>query len=533
MLEISKLSISIGTVCAVDDLSFSIEDGEVLALIGESGSGKSMTALSIMRLLPEKAGYSASSKISMRGVNLLELTDKQMRAVRGQDICMIFQDPMTCLNPVLTIGEQLLEVLKLQQNFVGRENYIEALRLLDAVKISDAVRRFNCYPHELSGGMKQRVMIAMALAGKPSLLIADEPTTALDVTTQAEILKLMAELQRKQQMSMLLITHNLAIAAQMADRVAVMQAGKIVEQNTSEKFFAGPKHPYSQKLLNSLPEMLKHTTSQSQHTETILSVRALQVHFPIKKGLLRKTVGYIKAVDGIDFILHTGETLALVGESGCGKTTAGKALLSLVEGARGEVIYNKQNLLELSDKNWRPLRSDLQIIFQDPFSSLNPKLMLINSLEEGLKLHNKAMLRIERLAKIDILLQQVGLKPEHKWRYPHEFSGGERQRLCIARALTVDPKIIICDEPTSSLDVSIQAQVLTLLQDLQQQHNLTYLFISHDLAVVSLLAHRLAVMYKGSIVEHGYTAEILANPQHAYTKSLIAAVPKVTGKVKT
>lgn len=527
MLEISKLTTYISAVTVVDDLSLTIESGEVLALIGESGSGKSMTALSIMRLLPEKAAYSVQSKICMRGVNLLDLTEKQMRAVRGQDICMIFQDPMTCLNPVLTIGEQLLEVLNLQHTCIGRENYIEALRLLDAVKISDPVRRFDCYPHELSGGMKQRIMIAMALAGKPSLLIADEPTTALDVTTQAEILKLMIELQRKEKMSMLLITHNLAIAAQIADRVAVMQAGKIVEQNTREKFFAGPKHPYSQKLLNSLPEMLKHTNNQNQHTETILSVRSLKVHFPIKEGLLRKTVDYIKAVDGIDFTLHAGETLALVGESGCGKTTAGKALLSLVEGASGEVIYNRQNLLQLSERDWRPLRSDLQIIFQDPFASLNPKLMIIDSLEEGLKLHYKQRSRADRLAKIDSLLLQVGLKPEHKSRYPHEFSGGERQRICIARALTLDPKIIICDEPTSSLDVSIQAQVLTLLQDLQKQHNLAYLFISHDLTVVSLLAHRVAVMYQGSIVEHGITSEILNNPQHPYTKSLIAAVPKI------
>lgn len=528
MLEIYNLSTWIQNNAQwqkiVDDISFTINPGEVFALIGESGSGKSMTALSIMRILPNRASYLPESKILLNGQDLLNLPEKNMRAIRGADIAMIFQDPMTSLNPIFTAGQQIVEVLQLHRNMYGRYAYIEALRLLEAVKISDPVRRFNNYPHELSGGMQQRIMIAMALACKPSLLIADEPTTALDVTTQAQILALLKELQAQENMAMLLITHDLAIASQMADKIAVMQTGKIVEQNTSSAFFAAPKHPYSQKLLNSLPAMLDFKQVEKPQPQEILSVADLKVYFPIKQGILRRTVDYIKAVDGISFKLYSGQTTAIVGESGSGKSTVAKAILNLLPQIQGSVEYAGQNLLSLTQNEWRAFRSDLQIIFQDPYSSLNSKLRIIASLEEGMKLHGK-FTQTERYAKIDQLLQQVGLNPEYKWRYPHELSGGERQRVCIARALTVDPKIIICDEPTSSLDVSVQAQILKLLIKLQQERNLTYLFISHDLTVVRLLAHSVAVMKEGKIVEHGSTEQVLQAPQNSYTKALLAAVP--------
>lgn len=532
MLKVSNLSTWIQRgqewLRAVDNISFNIEPGAVFALIGETGCGKSMTALSIMRLLPPVASYLPQSIIKLYDKNIIDLTEKQMRTVRGGDIGMIFQDPMSCLNPVLTIGDQLCEVLSKHQQLTGRASYVEALRLLDAVRIPAPVDRYSCYPHELSGGMKQRVMIAMALAGKPSLLIADEPTTALDVTTQAQILQLISEIQQQQNMALLLITHDLAVAAQMADHVAVMRGGQIVEQATRDKFFAAPKHPYSQQLLASVPSLqVAKTASVNNFTQPILSVRNLKVHFPVRKGLLRKTTGYIKAVDGVDFNLYSGETLALVGESGCGKTTIGKALLALSDYVSGEVMFAQQDILKLTAKQMRKMRAELQIIFQDPFASLNPKLRVVDSLEEGMLTQAKYKQREVRLAKIDELLQQVGLTPEHKWRYPHEFSGGERQRICIARALAVEPKIIVCDEPTSSLDVSVQAQVLNLLQTLQQAHNLTYLFITHDLAVVNLLAQRVAVMYLGRIVETGLTAEVLTNPKHPYTQALLAAVPKI------
>lgn len=531
MLEVINLSTLISNATEqwqtiVNNISFKINPGEVFALIGESGSGKSITALSLTRLLPAKAAYSKESKVLLHGQDILNLPEKDMRKIRGADIAMIFQDPMASLNPIFTVGQQIVEVLKLHRELYGRQAYIEALRLLDAVKITNPVRRLDSYPHELSGGMQQRVMIAMALACKPSLLIADEPTTALDVTTQASILALLQDLQQQEGMAMLLITHDLAIASQVANRIAVMQSGMIVEQNTSKNFFAKPQNPYSIKLLQSLPSMLQLKQIKISAIEEILHVKDLKVYFPVKKGLFRRTVDYIKAVDGIDFNLYKGQTLALVGESGSGKSTVAKAILALLKEARGEVDYNGQNLLTLSKKQWLLNRHELQIIFQDPFSALNSKLRVLDSLEEGMKIQNRLTPQ-ERLAKIDALLLQVGLKPEYKWRYPHEFSGGERQRLCIARALTVDPKIIICDEPTSSLDVSVQAQVLSLLLKLQQEHNLTYLFITHDLNIVRLLAHEVAVMKEGKIVEFGKTIEVLNNPRNPYTQSLLAAVPKL------
>lgn len=537
MLQISNLSTWIkrdnSSFCAVDNISFEIEPGEVLALIGESGSGKSMTALSIMRLLPQSAFFGPDSKICLYKKNLLEISEKEMRSVRGNDIGMIFQDPMSSLNPVLTIGAQISEVLAIHQKLKGRECYIEALKLLESVRIPAAVQRYKSYPHELSGGMKQRVMIAMALAGKPSLLIADEPTTALDVTTQAQILSLIKEIQQQQNMAMLLITHDLAVAAQMADKIAVMRHGRIVEQNSRERFFIAPKHEYSKHLLEFLPEIDKPQVGLSnKFTETVLVANNLKVYFPVKNGIFRKTVGYIKAVDEVSFALQEGETLALVGESGCGKTTIAKSVLALDEPAVGEVMYAGNNLLALKPDVLRSVRADIQIVFQDPFSALNPKLRIIDSLEEGMLALGKYPLAEQRMDVMDNLLTQVGLLPEHKWRYPHEFSGGERQRLCIARALTVEPKIIVCDEPTSSLDVSVQAQVLNLLKDLQIKHKLSYLFITHDFGVVSFLAHRVAVMYLGRIVESGLTTDILANPKHPYTQALLAAVPNINQTIK-
>lgn len=530
MLEVSNLSTWIKTQeedrKIVDNISFEINSGEVFGIIGESGSGKSITALSLMRILPANASYGKKSQIYLHGRDILNIPEKGMRAVRGADIAMIFQDPMTSLNPIYTAGQQIVEVLRLHRNIFGRYAYIEALRLLEAVKLPDPNRTFNSYPHELSGGMQQRVMIAMALACKPSLLIADEPTTALDVTTQAQILKLLKELQQTENMAMLFITHDLAIASEIADRIAVMQHGKIVEQNTAKKLFAAPQNAYSQKLLHSLPSMLNLQLKSVANSQVILNVTDLQVHFPIKEGLFRRTAGYIKAVDGVDFKLYAGQTLALVGESGSGKSTVAKAVLALLPQASGNVEYAQQNLLKLSPRELLQYRSDLQIIFQDPYSSLNSKLRIVESMDEGMRAQHK-LTKEQRYAKIDELLMQVGLSPEYKWRYPHEFSGGERQRICIARALTVDPKILICDEPTSSLDVSVQAQVLKLLLKLQQERNLTYLFISHDLNVVSLLAHHIGVMQHGRIVEYGITQQVINNPKNEYTKTLLNAVPRI------
>lgn len=510
----------------INNISFSISKGQTFALIGESGSGKSMTALSIMRLLPSNAYYTAESKILLYGQDLLNKTEKDMRAIRGAQIAIIFQDPMNSLNPIYTVGKQILEVIKLHQNIKGQRAYIEVLKLLEAVKIQDVAQCYNSYPHELSGGMQQRVMIAMALACKPSLLIADEPTTSLDVTTQAQILSLLKEIQAKSNMAMLLITHDLAVAAQLADYVAVMHAGKIVEQNSIANFFARPQDPYSQKLLNSALRMSKNKIVTEYSAKPILSVKNLQVFFPIKRGLLRRTVGYVKSVDDVSFELYPGQTLAIVGESGSGKSTLAKAILSLFSQTLGYIEYAGDNLLALNPQQRHKYSSDLQIIFQNPFSALNPKLRVIDSLEEGMLILNN-LTKLERHKKIDSLLHEVGLMSEHKWRYPHEFSGGERQRICIARALTMDPKIIICDEPTSSLDISVQSQVLQLLQKLQYEKNITYLFISHDLNIVSFLAQKVAVMYRGKIVEHGSTDLVLTNPQHAYTKTLLAAVPKI------
>ena len=589
-----------GPIRAVDGVSFDVRRGETFAVLGESGCGKSMTALSIMQLLPQQAAGNVSGEVLLEGRDLLTLSEMAMQNVRGRRIAMIFQEPMTSLNPVLTVGQQIGEVLERHRGLRGGELRKRVLELLDAVGIPDRERRYSEYPHQLSGGMKQRVMIAIALAGEPELLIADEPTTALDVTIQAQILELLQQLQKDTGMAILLITHDLGVVAGMADHVAVMYAGHIVEQARREAFFARPLHPYSQKLFASLPAKAKrgrplavihgsvpslaqeftacrfvdrcdyawqscreqaprwleaepdhgarcHLTDpaiakperQSAPTlpmghaanetldagKALLNVNRLKVHFPIHKGLFKRVVGQVKAVDGVTLGLQRSRTVALVGESGCGKTTVGKALLQLLRPTAGSVEYNGMELTHMTARELRPHRRDLQIIFQDPYSSMNPRMMVGDIIEEGMLAQNIGGSASERQQRIDALLKQVGLSAEAKQRYPHEFSGGQRQRICIARALAVNPKVIVCDEPTSALDVSVQAQILNLLKGLQDELGLTYLFITHNMSVVEYLAHFVAVMYLGRIVEQGRVEEVLRSPKHPYTQALLSAVP--------
>lgn len=609
LLKVDNLQTSFataeGTVRAVDGVSFEIQRGQTFALLGESGCGKSMTALSMMRLVPEPAGRITQGAIQLDGDDLLQLPEVGMRDIRGNRIAMIFQEPMTSLNPVLTIGQQIGESVRLHIGLKNAAARTRVLELLEAVGIPDPAQRYNEYPHQLSGGMKQRIMIAIALAGEPDLLIADEPTTALDVTIQAQVLDLMRQLQKDTGMAILLITHDLGVVSEIADRVAVMYAGQIVEEANRAEFFANPKHPYSKKLFESLPDMEKrgqrlavipgqvpslateftgcrfvdrceyswaacqqqipawtqfvkddgggvrcllHEADQhvpeaqgvrekaaaeltsdyeSVDKQILLEVDGLKVHFPIHKGLLRRVVNHVKAVDDIALSIPAGRTLALVGESGCGKTTVGKSILQLTRPTAGRVRYAQTELTSLSMKQLRPYRTDIQIIFQDPFSSMNPRMMVADIIEEGMVTQGLGGDANSRARRVDQLLEQVGLSADVKHRYPHEFSGGQRQRICIARALAVEPKLIICDEPTSALDVSVQAQILNLLKDLQEQLGLSFLFITHDLSVVEYLAHEVAVMYLGRIVEQGTVKEVMEEPMHPYTKALLAAVPLV------
>lgn len=600
LLEIKDLSVSINTqdgfVTACEQLAFKINPGETFALLGESGCGKSLTALSINQLLPSVARFVYGSNISFANKNLLELTEIEMRQVRRSGIGMIFQEPMSSLNPVLSIGQQIEELL-VEQKLNSKHRKQRVIELLQQVGLADPERRYFEYPHQLSGGMKQRVMIAMSLAAKPKLLIADEPTTALDVTIQAQILQLLKKLQQQEQMAILLISHDLGVIAQMADHVAVMYGGMIVEQASAAEFFKNPSHPYSKKLFSVLPsinnrgELLNAIPGQvpslgnmpsgcrfvnrcnyawqhcetnapdlysvaNQHTarchlfnpninsteqqkikeeavtkleskksnaEEVLKIEDLQVHFPIRKGILKRQVGSVKAVDGISLTLHAGKTLALVGESGCGKSTLGKAILHLVEPTNGSTIYQNINLADLSGKALNDIRQELQIVFQDPFSSLNPRMLVGDLILEGITGKNRQDL--DEL--LNDLLSAVGLPANSKDRYPHEFSGGQRQRICIARALAVKPKVIICDEPTSALDVSVQAQILNLLKKLQQDYAIAFLLITHDMSVVSYMADDMAVMYLGRIVEQGKVETLLSQPKHPYTQLLLSTVPSL------
>lgn len=522
ILSLKQLSISFESEQhvshVVSNVSFSIAKGQCVGLVGESGSGKSLTALAIMQLLPQAAKINSASQILFHNRNLLELSSKQMRPIRGRKIGMIFQEALTALNPVFTIGQQIDEVLHAHFKLNKRERIEKIYTLLEEVGINETKRIAKSYPHQLSGGQRQRAMIAIALAGEPELLIADEPTTSLDVTMQATILNLVKEIQQKRNMSALFITHDLNAISKMADKVVVMQQGKVVEKADIKQFFESPQHPYSKKLFSAtLKEEKQITTGQ---TEKSLSVKELKIHFPIRKGIFKRKVGVIKAVDGISFDLCAGRTLALVGESGSGKTTTGLGILKLEKTTSGKVDFENNNLIKLRDKKLRSLRRHMQVIFQDPYASLDPRMRVLDIISEGLVAQHILKNKTERKEKAKALLQQVGLSPEHLYRYPHEFSGGQRQRICVARALALEPKLLILDEPTSALDASVQMQVLELLKELQQRLGLTYLFITHNFAVVRYMADDVAVMYQGKIVEHGPTHQILTNPQHAYTKLL-------------
>ncbi len=533
LLEISKLTTRIdgsaGTFTVLDHVSLYINPGETLAVVGESGSGKSIAALSIMRLLPEVA-HIDHGDVALHAEDLLALPESGMRNVRGKKIGMIFQEPATSLNPVLTVGQQIMEVLERHTKFRGVDARDEAIRWLKKVEILDPERRIDEYPFQFSGGMKQRVMIAIALCAGPDLLIADEPTTALDVTIQAQILDLLKSLQKEISMSILLITHDLGVVAHMAHRVALMKDGKVLEVAETREFFTAPKHPYAQELFSSLPQRVGRAVSYrppDPNEKPLLEVVGMKVHFPIRRGLLKRTVGYVKAVDGVTFEINKGETLALVGESGSGKTTVGKGILRLIPTRMGQIRYDGIDVLRLNGEDLRAMRRNMQIIFQDPFASLNPKMRVGTIIEEGMMALGVGANDAERQVRARRLLEQVGLVRESYDRFPHEFSGGQRQRVAIARALAVEPKLIICDEPTSALDVLVQAQILKLLLDLQKDLGLSYLFITHNIAVVEFLAHRVAVMYNGEIVEQGDAEELLLLPQHPYTQQLLAAVPTV------
>ena len=536
ILQVKNLTVSTGTgtkkTNIVNNISFTIERGETFVLLGESGSGKSITALSIMRLLPAAIKISDGSVI-LHTTNLFQLPENKMRKIRGAKIGMIFQEPQTSLNPVLTAGQQISETLRQHDNLSKKQCIKRSIELLDAVGIPDAERRINEYPHQFSGGMKQRIMIAIALAGKPDLLIADEPTTALDVTIQAQVLNLLRKLQSETGMSILFITHDIGVASQMADHIAVMQNGSIVELKTKKELFSNPENSYTQKLFDAIPSWEKRTDENEieeiERTErtSLLKVKDLKVYYPIRKGIFKRTIGHVRAVDSVTIDLHAGETVAIVGESGSGKTTMGKGILQLLEVTSGDITYKKTDLNRLDEPSLRKLRSDIQIVFQDPYSSMNPRMMVNDIIQEGMLAQGVGESKKERDEHTVKLLEQVGLLPEYRFRYPHEFSGGQRQRICIARALAVKPKLIICDAPTSALDVSVQAQILSLLKDLQKEYQLGYLFITHNISVVEYIAHYVAVMYEGKIVEQGAVEKILKNPKNPYTKNLLSAVPRI------
>ncbi|WP_082555061.1 ABC transporter ATP-binding protein [Devosia sp. Root635] len=518
LLSIRDLTIAFGAHEATRGISFDIAPGETVALVGESGSGKSVTALSVLKLLPPSAAL--SGQILFKGRDLVTAPPAELRAVRGNDISMIFQEPMSSLNPVHTVERQIGEVLAIHRGLRATAARKRVLELLDAVGIPDPQSRLGAYPHQLSGGQRQRVMIAMALANEPDLLIADEPTTALDVTVQAQILTLLKHLQQSLGMAMLFITHDLGIVKRIADRVCIMTQGEIVETGPVAPIFASPQHAYTRHLLAAEPRGKPPEADPS--APHIVEVADLKVWFPIKRGVFRRTVGHIKAVDGVDLAIRRGETLGVVGESGSGKSTLGYALLRLLPSV-GRIVVLGNAIQSRSWKAMRPLRKDMQIVFQDPYGSLSPRLSVDEIIGEGLAVHAPQIGARERNARVVRVLEEVDLPPEARLRYPHEFSGGQRQRIAIARAMVLEPKFVVLDEPTSALDVSIQAQVIDLLRDIQQRRGLTYMFISHDLKVVRALANQLIVMRDGRIVEQGPAAEIFAAPQSDYTRALLAA----------
>ncbi|ROU14142.1 glutathione ABC transporter ATP-binding protein GsiA [Kluyvera ascorbata] len=537
------------SVRAVHQLSFHLNRGETLAIVGESGSGKSVTALSLMRLLEQSGSQVSIDSLLLRRrnrevIDLQEQTSAQMRSVRGADIAMIFQEPMTSLNPVFTIGEQIAESIRLHQGLGREEALAEAKKMLDKVRIPEAQAMLSRYPHQLSGGMRQRVMIAMALSCRPAVLIADEPTTALDVTIQAQILQLIDVLQKEMSMGVIFITHDMGVVAEIADRVLVMHQGEVVESGLVDEIFTAPQHPYTRRLLAAVPRLgamrgsdypksfpdFNAPESEPQQQDTvaegkpILKVRNLVTRFPLRGGILNRVTREVHAVENVSFDLWPGETLSLVGESGCGKSTTGRALLRLVESQSGTITFNGERIDMLSAHQLQPLRRDIQFIFQDPYASLDPRHTVGFSIMEPLRIHGE--LKGEALQqRVEWLLQRVGLQPEHAWRYPHEFSGGQRQRICIARALALNPKVVIADESVSALDVSIRAQIINLLLSLQREMGIAFLFISHDMAVVERISHRVAVMYRGRIVEIGPRRAVFENPQHPYTRKLLSAVP--------
>ena len=524
LLSINDLSVAFGLgerqVLAVDRVSFDIIKGETVALVGESGSGKSVTALSIMKLLPYPPAHHPSGTIHFKGQELLALPEHEIRKVRGNDITIIFQEPLTSLNPLHTLEKQLTEILLLHQGITGAAARSRIVELLGQVGIDDPEGRLGSYPHQLSGGQRQRVMIAMALANEPDLLIADEPTTALDVTVQAQILKLLKEIQRRAGMAMLFITHDLGIVHKIADRVCVMKEGKIVEQGPVERVYGAPEHSYTRALLEAQPRV--DPAPIKPHAPLVVETKDLKVWFPIKRGVLRKTVGHIKAVDGVSVAIHKGETLGVVGESGSGKTTLGLAILRLIS-SDGPVVFMGHQLQGLKFKQMLPFRRNMQIVFQDPYGSLSPRMSVSDIVEEGLWVHHPKLTLQEREQRVVQALTDVGLDPETRFRYPHEFSGGQRQRIAVARAIVLEPTFIMLDEPTSALDMLIQSQIVDLLRDLQRRRDLTYLFISHDLRVVAALASRVVVMRGGKIVEEGPAEELFKSPKTAYTRALFAA----------
>jgi microcin C transport system ATP-binding protein len=529
LLELRDLDTSFhgaGTITeAVKGASLSLDRGETVALVGESGSGKSVTALSVLQLLPyPTARHSARSSIKFQGTELVGAPETVLRDIRGNRISMIFQEPMTSLNPLHVVEKQIGETLGLHKGLSPAKARSRTLELLDLVGIKDPASRLQSYPHQLSGGQRQRVMIAMALANEPDLLIADEPTTALDVTIQAQILKLLKELQRDFGMALLLITHDLGIVRKMADRVRVMTNGEMVESGATETVFTAPSHPYTQRLLAAEPK--GQPDAVAPDTTPMLEIDDLKVWFPIQRGFLKRTIGHVKAVDGITLAVREGETVGVVGESGSGKTTLGMAALRL-QSSKGSILYRGRDIQGLRFKDTRELRREMQVVFQDPFGSLSPRMSMAEIIGEGLRVHDPADLGLSSASeiedRIDEAIVEVGLDPGMRNRYPHEFSGGQRQRVSIARAMVLRPRLVVLDEPTSALDMSVQAQIVELLRDLQRKHRLAYLFISHDLKVVRAMSHRIIVMRDGIVVEEGAAAEIIERPRNAYTKALMAA----------